>query len=161
MRAGYDDQNVFARILRGELPSHKVYEDAAKNGWSPEETEASYLGKENGGEDGSGGAMDQFIFSNLQVALGKPGALDGPESTAAAATSKLTRVIRIRCLSSIVCWTLSRLRRAAIGSRVPHTRAVGLTLAVRAVPWAALCVPFGEHFANKCMNVQRSTISAR
>jgi len=24
----YDDQNVFAKILRGELPSHKVYEDA-------------------------------------------------------------------------------------------------------------------------------------
>ena len=24
----YDDQNVFAKILRGELPSHKIYEDA-------------------------------------------------------------------------------------------------------------------------------------
>jgi len=24
----YDDSNVFAKILRGELPSHKVYEDA-------------------------------------------------------------------------------------------------------------------------------------
>jgi len=24
----YDDQNVFARILRGEIPSNKVYEDA-------------------------------------------------------------------------------------------------------------------------------------
>lgn len=24
----YDPQNVFARILRGELPSHKLYEDA-------------------------------------------------------------------------------------------------------------------------------------
>ncbi len=24
----YDDQNVFARILRGEIPSHKVYEDS-------------------------------------------------------------------------------------------------------------------------------------
>ncbi|MES0881737.1 HIT family protein [Roseibium sp. SCP14] len=23
----YDDQNVFAKILRGELPSHKIYED--------------------------------------------------------------------------------------------------------------------------------------
>jgi histidine triad (HIT) family protein len=23
----YDDQNVFAKILRGELPAHKVYED--------------------------------------------------------------------------------------------------------------------------------------
>ncbi|GAA0782498.1 HIT family protein [Roseibium denhamense] len=23
----YDDQNVFAKIMRGELPSHKVYED--------------------------------------------------------------------------------------------------------------------------------------
>ncbi len=23
----YDDQNVFARILRGEIPSHRVYED--------------------------------------------------------------------------------------------------------------------------------------
>ncbi len=23
----YDDQNVFAKILRGELPSHKVFED--------------------------------------------------------------------------------------------------------------------------------------
>ncbi len=25
--AAYDDGNVFARILRGELPAHKVYED--------------------------------------------------------------------------------------------------------------------------------------
>ncbi|CTQ58855.1 histidine triad (HIT) family protein [Labrenzia sp. EL_208] len=25
--AKYDDQNVFAKILRGELPSHKIYED--------------------------------------------------------------------------------------------------------------------------------------
>lgn len=25
--AAYDDQNVFAKILRGELPSHKIYED--------------------------------------------------------------------------------------------------------------------------------------
>jgi histidine triad (HIT) family protein len=24
----YDDSNIFARILRGELPSHRVYEDA-------------------------------------------------------------------------------------------------------------------------------------
>ncbi|GGB58675.1 hydrolase [Roseibium aquae] len=24
----YDDQNVFAKILRGDLPSHKVFEDA-------------------------------------------------------------------------------------------------------------------------------------
>ena len=24
----YDDQNVFAKILRGEIPCHKVYEDA-------------------------------------------------------------------------------------------------------------------------------------
>ena len=23
----YDDQNIFARILRGEIPAHKVYED--------------------------------------------------------------------------------------------------------------------------------------
>lgn len=23
----YDDQNVFAKILRGEMPSHKIYED--------------------------------------------------------------------------------------------------------------------------------------
>ena len=27
MSAAYDDQNVFAKILRGELPSQKVYED--------------------------------------------------------------------------------------------------------------------------------------
>jgi histidine triad (HIT) family protein len=26
-RPAYDDQNVFARILRGEIPSQKVYED--------------------------------------------------------------------------------------------------------------------------------------
>jgi histidine triad (HIT) family protein len=25
--AGYDDQNIFAKILRGEIPAHKVYED--------------------------------------------------------------------------------------------------------------------------------------
>ena len=24
---GYDDQNIFGKILRGEIPSHKVYED--------------------------------------------------------------------------------------------------------------------------------------
>jgi len=28
MTASYDDTNVFAKILRGELPSHKIYEDA-------------------------------------------------------------------------------------------------------------------------------------
>jgi histidine triad (HIT) family protein len=28
MTAAYDDSNVFAKILRGELPSHKLYEDA-------------------------------------------------------------------------------------------------------------------------------------
>lgn len=27
MTAAYDDQNIFARILRGELPCHKIYED--------------------------------------------------------------------------------------------------------------------------------------
>ena len=27
MATGYDTQNVFAKILRGEIPSHKVYED--------------------------------------------------------------------------------------------------------------------------------------
>ncbi|MCP4314823.1 MAG: HIT family protein [Hyphomicrobiales bacterium] len=26
--AAYDDDNIFAKILRGELPCHKVYEDA-------------------------------------------------------------------------------------------------------------------------------------
>jgi histidine triad (HIT) family protein len=28
MTAAYDDSNIFARILRGEIASHKVYEDA-------------------------------------------------------------------------------------------------------------------------------------
>ncbi len=28
MSAAYDDSNVFAKILRGELPAHKIYEDA-------------------------------------------------------------------------------------------------------------------------------------
>ena len=28
LMAGYDTNNVFAKILRGELPSQKVYEDA-------------------------------------------------------------------------------------------------------------------------------------
>lgn len=27
MTDDYDDQNVFAKILRGEMPSHKIYED--------------------------------------------------------------------------------------------------------------------------------------
>ncbi len=27
MTESYDDQNIFARILRGEIPSHRVYED--------------------------------------------------------------------------------------------------------------------------------------
>lgn len=27
MTKTYDDQNIFAKILRGEMPSHKVYED--------------------------------------------------------------------------------------------------------------------------------------
>jgi histidine triad (HIT) family protein len=27
MSAPYDDQNIFAKILRGEIPSHRVYED--------------------------------------------------------------------------------------------------------------------------------------
>lgn len=29
MTTAYDDNNIFAKILRGELPAHKVYEDAA------------------------------------------------------------------------------------------------------------------------------------
>ncbi len=29
MPAAYDDNNIFARILRGEIPAHKVYEDDA------------------------------------------------------------------------------------------------------------------------------------
>lgn len=29
MTKTYDDQNVFAKILRGEIPSHRVYEDEA------------------------------------------------------------------------------------------------------------------------------------
>ena len=28
MSTGYDTNNIFAKILRGELPAHKVYEDA-------------------------------------------------------------------------------------------------------------------------------------
>jgi histidine triad (HIT) family protein len=28
MSAAYDNDNVFAKILRGEMPSHKIYEDA-------------------------------------------------------------------------------------------------------------------------------------
>ena len=27
--SGYDASNIFAKILRGELPAHKIYEDAA------------------------------------------------------------------------------------------------------------------------------------
>lgn len=27
MAEAYDDQNIFAKILRGEIPSHRVYED--------------------------------------------------------------------------------------------------------------------------------------
>ncbi|MCG6115972.1 MAG: HIT family protein [Mesorhizobium sp.] len=29
MTTPYDDQNIFARILRGEMPCHKIYEDDA------------------------------------------------------------------------------------------------------------------------------------
>jgi histidine triad (HIT) family protein len=29
MNTAYDDTNIFARILRGELPAHKIYEDDA------------------------------------------------------------------------------------------------------------------------------------
>lgn len=28
MPANYDDNNIFAKILRGEIPCHKIYEDA-------------------------------------------------------------------------------------------------------------------------------------
>ena len=27
MSVAYDPQNIFAKILRGEIPAHKVYED--------------------------------------------------------------------------------------------------------------------------------------
>ena len=27
MSVAYDPQNIFAKILRGEMPAHKVYED--------------------------------------------------------------------------------------------------------------------------------------
>ena len=29
MTAAYDDTNIFAKILRGEIPSHRVFEDAS------------------------------------------------------------------------------------------------------------------------------------
>ncbi|MEQ2444048.1 S-layer homology domain-containing protein [Pseudoflavonifractor sp. CLA-AP-H29] len=47
----------------------QVYEDAAVSDWSAEETEQAYLGKLSGYQ---GGGMDQFIFSDLQIALGQP-----------------------------------------------------------------------------------------
>lgn len=46
----------------------QVYEDAQVNGWSAEETEAAYLGELEGYQNGG---MDQFLFSNLQIALGQ------------------------------------------------------------------------------------------
>ncbi len=46
----------------------QVYEDAIANGWNAEDTEQAYLGQLNGYADGG---MDQFVFSNLQIALGQ------------------------------------------------------------------------------------------
>lgn len=46
----------------------QVYEDAAAKGWSASETEQAYLGKLDGYK---GGGMNQFVFSDLQIALGQ------------------------------------------------------------------------------------------
>ncbi|WP_294550718.1 S-layer homology domain-containing protein [uncultured Pseudoflavonifractor sp.] len=46
----------------------QVYEDAAASDWSASETEQAYLGQLDGYQ---GGGMDQFVFSDLQIALGQ------------------------------------------------------------------------------------------
>ncbi len=45
-----------------------VNEDAARYGWSDEDTQKAYLGELDGYE---GGGMDQFVFYNPQIALGQ------------------------------------------------------------------------------------------
>ena len=56
----------------------QVYEDAAANGWSAEETEQAYLGKL---DDYNDGGMDQFVFSDLQIALGQTNVTGSDAST--------------------------------------------------------------------------------
>ena len=56
----------------------QVYEHAAANGWSAEETEQAYLGKLDGYNDGG---MDQFVFSDLQIALGQTDVTGSDAST--------------------------------------------------------------------------------
>ena len=66
----------------------QVYEDAAEQGWSAEETEAAYLGKRPGY---TGGGMEQFTFSDLQIALGQTDtrtAASSPDGTAPMRESK-------------------------------------------------------------------------
>ena len=48
-----------------------VYEQAAAEGWTDEETKAAYYDEEKGG------GLDQFTFSNLQIALGRKGGEQG------------------------------------------------------------------------------------
>lgn len=67
----------------------QVYEDAAVNDWSASETEQAYLGQLDGYDKGG---MDQFVFSDLQIALGRKKtdtgtATDGQQATQTSADS--------------------------------------------------------------------------
>ncbi len=46
----------------------QVHEDAAERGWSYDEMEQAFLGRLTGYDNGG---MDQFVFSNVQIALGQ------------------------------------------------------------------------------------------
>lgn len=56
----------------------QVYEDSLANGWSAADTEQAYLGKLDGYNDGG---MDQFVFSDLQIALGQTDVTGSDAST--------------------------------------------------------------------------------
>ncbi|MCR5303022.1 MAG: hypothetical protein K6E33_00550, partial [Lachnospiraceae bacterium] len=65
-----------------------VYEDAAKNGWTHEETEKAYLGNRTGYDRGG---MDQFQFCNPQIALGVKTAEEGGTAEGEATTTGFDR----------------------------------------------------------------------
>ena len=68
----------------------QVYEDAAVNDWSASETEQAYLGQLDGYQ---GGGMNQFVFSDLQIALGQS-AEEGKDGTLLVLASGVTTYLK-------------------------------------------------------------------
>ena len=67
----------------------QVYEDSFGSGWNVGETESAYLGRHS---DYPGGGMDQFLFTNLQIALGQPANDQDPGTLLVISEGSLTKL---------------------------------------------------------------------